>query len=46
VQPDGGVGLAATVVIDGGVVRLLLVPAFIGDLGWKPCPSGQGGNLA
>ncbi len=19
---------------------------FIGDLGWKPCPSGQGGNLA
>jgi uncharacterized membrane protein YdfJ with MMPL/SSD domain len=29
VQPDGGVGLAAAVVIDGGVVRLLLVPAFM-----------------
>ena len=21
-------------------------PMVIGDLGWKPCPSGQGGNLA
>ena len=22
------------------------VQQIIGDLGWKPCPSGQGGNLA
>jgi hypothetical protein len=31
----------------GGVALVTtFVGLLIGDLGWKPCPSGQGGNLA
>jgi len=37
--------LRSHAVMGDGSLRDTAVFSIIGDLGWKPCPSGQGGNL-
>src|SRR5674476_813891 len=43
---DQGCETSGVVEASPTVSMLGLATEVIGDLGWKPCPSGQGGNLA